>query len=82
MLRDTDAAALFAAVRADRPLPAEATDPRAGDGRPDAERGHGRRSLNASDRSGLAGEVGETLGSLGFERGRGAAAPSSPPPRP
>ncbi|MGH3587376.1 MAG: LCP family protein, partial [Pseudonocardia sp.] len=65
VLRDTDAAALFAAVRTDAPLPAEATEPGAGGSGPTP----GEVTVevfNASDRSGLAGEVGETLTSLGF----------------
>jgi LCP family protein required for cell wall assembly len=65
VLRDTDAAALFAAVRTDGPLPPEATDPGASTSGPTP----GEITVavvNASTRSGLAGDVGETLRSLGF----------------
>jgi LCP family protein required for cell wall assembly len=65
VLRDTDAAALFAAVRADGPLPTEATDPGAGTSGPTPSEVT-VEVVNASTRSGLAGEVGETLRSLGF----------------
>lgn len=65
VLRDTDASALFAAVRTDSPLPAQATDPRAA-GRGSAPADLAVEVLNASDRSGLAGRVGETLSSVGF----------------
>ncbi|WP_219417617.1 LCP family protein [Pseudonocardia nigra] len=60
VLRDTEAAELFAAVREDAPLPEQADDtgPVPADVTVDV--------FNASDRSGLAGEVGETLRSLGF----------------
>lgn len=59
VLRGSDAAALFAALRGGTPLP-EATDtgPRPAD--------MTVQILNASDRSGLAAEVGETLAALGF----------------
>jgi len=73
VLRDTAAADLFAAVRTDAPLPAEATDPGAGDTGP-APSEVTVEVVNASDRSGLAGEVGETLRSLGFEVGEVSSA--------
>jgi LCP family protein required for cell wall assembly len=65
VLRDTDAAALFAAVRTDGPLPPDATGPGAGSSAP-APGDLTVEVINASSRSGLAGEVGETLRSLGF----------------
>ncbi|HYH32489.1 MAG TPA: LCP family protein, partial [Pseudonocardia sp.] len=65
VLRDTRAAELFEAVRTDAPLPAEATDPGAADTGPTPS-DVTVEVFNASDRSGLAGEVGETLNSLGF----------------
>jgi LCP family protein required for cell wall assembly len=67
VLRDTDAAALFAAVRADEPLPAAATAPGGDAGLAPSD--VTVEVFNASDRSGLAGEVGETLQSLGFDVG-------------
>ncbi|TQM39185.1 LCP family protein [Pseudonocardia cypriaca] len=66
VMRDTDAAALFAAVRGDQPLPANATDPGAGTSGP-APSEVSVTVVNASTRSGLAGEVSETLSSLGFK---------------
>jgi hypothetical protein len=66
VMRDTDAAALFAAVRGDQPLPANATDPGAGTSGP-APSEVSVKVVNASTRSGLAGEVSETLSSLGFK---------------
>ncbi|MCH6171107.1 LCP family protein [Pseudonocardia alaniniphila] len=65
VLRDTDAAKLFTAVREDSPLPEQEGDPHGVPGGPapgDLE----VDVLNASDKAGLAGKVGETLGSLGF----------------
>ncbi|MHA6628174.1 LCP family glycopolymer transferase [Pseudonocardia sichuanensis] len=73
VLRDTAAADLFAAVRSDAALPAEATDPEAGDTGP-APSEVTVEVVNASDRSGLAGEVGETLRSLGFDVGEVSSA--------
>ncbi|OZM84125.1 hypothetical protein CFP66_06895 [Pseudonocardia sp. MH-G8] len=73
VLRDADAADLFAAVRSDAPLPAEATDPGAGDAGP-APSEVTVEVVNASDRSGLAGDVGETLRSLGFDVGEASSA--------
>jgi LCP family protein required for cell wall assembly len=66
VMRDTDAAALFAAVRSDRPLPADATGPAAGRSGP-APSDVSVKVVNGSTRSGLAGEVSETLSSLGFK---------------
>lgn len=64
-LRDADAAAVFAAVREDTPLPAAASDPgSAGTGPSPAD--VTVEIVNASDRSGLAAEIGTTLGALGF----------------
>ncbi len=65
VMRDTQAAELFTAVRTDAPLPADATEPGTGDSGP-APSDVTIEIFNASDRSGLAGEVGETLRSLGF----------------
>jgi LCP family protein required for cell wall assembly len=64
VLRDDEAAALFAAVRTDRPLPAgddasAAAGTTPGDVTVDV--------LNASGRDGLAGTVAGTLGELGFQ---------------
>ncbi len=66
-LRDTDAAALFAAVRSNGPMPEQASDPAATDG--PAPGDVTVEVLNGSARSGLANEVGETLRSLGFDVG-------------
>jgi hypothetical protein len=71
VLRDTDSAALFAAVRTDGPLPALApaaddTAPTAADVTTDV--------LNASGRDGLAAQVAGTLGDLGFHTGEVANA--------
>jgi hypothetical protein len=65
VLRDADAAAVFTAVRTDAPLPPQATDPGS------AQTGPSPSDVtvavfNASNRSGLANQVGETLRSLGF----------------
>ncbi|MDN5858558.1 MAG: LCP family protein, partial [Pseudonocardia sp.] len=70
-LRDTEAAALFAALRAGKPLPAATagpgTDgPQPGDVEVDVR--------NASDRTGLADEIGGTLRQLGFGVGKTANA--------
>jgi hypothetical protein len=73
VLRDTDAAALFAAVRGDQPLPAEATDPGDGTAGPTPSE-VSVEVVNASTRSGLAGEVSETLSSLGFNVGEPSSA--------
>jgi hypothetical protein len=73
VLRDTDAAALFAAVRGDRPLPAEATGPGDGSAGPSPSEVT-VDVVNASARSGLAGEVSETLSSLGFDVGEPVSA--------
>ena len=73
VLRDTDAAALFAAVRADRPLPARGHRPGAGTAGPTPSEVT-VEVVNASARSGLAGEVGETLSSLGFGVGEPGSA--------
>ncbi|WP_343946823.1 LCP family protein, partial [Pseudonocardia zijingensis] len=68
VMRDADAAALFAAVRGDEPLPEGATDPGSGSaGISPSE--ITVQVVNASTRSGLAGEVSETLSSLGFDVG-------------
>jgi LytR cell envelope-related transcriptional attenuator len=73
VLRDTDAAALFGAVRADQPLPAETTGAGAGTAGP-APSEVTVEVVNASARSGLAGEVSETLSSLGFDVGEPGSA--------
>ncbi|MHA6619596.1 LCP family glycopolymer transferase [Pseudonocardia sp. DLS-67] len=73
VLRDTDAAALFSAVRGDQPLPADATDPGAGTAGPTPSEVT-VEVVNASSRSGLAGEVSETLSSLGFDVGEPGSA--------
>jgi hypothetical protein len=69
VLRDADAAQLFAGLRQDSALPEQARDPRAADSGPvpaDVK----VEVLNASARAGLAGQVGETLSSLGFGVGQ------------
>jgi LCP family protein required for cell wall assembly len=73
VMRDTEAAALFAAVRADQPLPADATDPGSGTAGPTPSE-VSVEVVNASTRSGLAGEVSETLSSLGFDVGEPSSA--------
>jgi len=73
VMRDTDAAALFAAVRADQPLPETATDPGAGTAGPSPSE-VSVEVVNASARSGLAGQVSETLSSLGFNVGEPSSA--------
>ncbi|GAA3072491.1 hypothetical protein GCM10010464_40730 [Pseudonocardia yunnanensis] len=65
VLRDTDAAKLFTAVREDSPLPEQEGDPHGAPSGP-APSDLKVDVLNASDKAGLAGKVGETLGSLGF----------------
>jgi LCP family protein required for cell wall assembly len=65
VMRDTEAAELFTALRTDAPLPAGATESGTGDSGP-APSEVTIEIFNASDRSGLAGEVGQTLRSLGF----------------
>ncbi len=66
VLRDADAAALFAAVRTDGPLPVP--DPAAG--RAAAAPGDVTADvLNASGRDGLATQVAGTLGEIGFRTG-------------
>jgi hypothetical protein len=65
VLRDADAAAVFAAVREDRELPEQADDPLeavAGPAPADVR----VQLLNASDVPGRAEQVGTTLGTLGF----------------
>ncbi|WP_344015959.1 LCP family protein [Pseudonocardia xinjiangensis] len=68
VLRDTDAAQLFTALREDTPLPEQARDPDAASTGP-SPADVKVSVLNASDKSGLATQVGETLGSLGFSVG-------------
>ena len=65
VLRDADAATLFAAVREDRPLPEQADDPLAAVAGP-APAQLRVELLNASGREGLADQIGTTLGALGF----------------
>jgi LCP family protein required for cell wall assembly len=65
VLRDTDAAAIFAALRADRALPDQADDPTAATAGP-APAQLRVQVLNASDKPGRAEQVGGTLGTLGF----------------
>jgi LCP family protein required for cell wall assembly len=65
VLRDADAAALFAAVRTDQPLPAQADDPLAATAGP-APADLRVQLLNATERPGLAEQIGGTLGELGF----------------
>ena len=60
VLRDTDAAALFAAVRADGPLPAEADRPGAGT-RPRRRASRGRACSTPPSAPGWPRQVGETL---------------------
>lgn len=71
VLRDAEAAALFAAVRTDQPLPATtalgAGGPQPGDAPVEV--------LNASDRPGLATKIGDTLRQLGFGVGQTGNAP-------
>jgi hypothetical protein len=62
-LRDVDAATLFAAVRADRPLPAGiGPDGAASLAPPQLRVG----VLNGTERTGLAATVADSLGALGF----------------
>jgi LCP family protein required for cell wall assembly len=72
VLRDAEAGDLFAAVRADAPLPAQAGDPAGASGPSPSD--VTVEVFNGSDRSGLAGQVGETLRSLGFGVGGVASA--------
>lgn len=69
VLRDADAAALFAAVRQDQPLPAQADDLLAATAGP-APADLRVQLLNATERPGLAEEIGGTLGQLGFGIGQ------------
>ncbi|OLT17534.1 hypothetical protein BJF78_36650 [Pseudonocardia sp. CNS-139] len=64
-LLDTDAADLFTALRGDGPLPEAATNPPPPDTGP-TPADVTVEVFNASDRSGVAAQVGETLRSLGF----------------
>ncbi|MDT7706483.1 MAG: hypothetical protein QOG20_2090 [Pseudonocardiales bacterium] len=73
-LRDADAAALFAALRKDTPLPSNATDTTGGRTGP-APSGLTVQVLNASDQPGLAAKVGGTLKQLGFGVGTVSNAP-------
>ncbi|WP_316689985.1 LCP family protein [Pseudonocardia sp. H11422] len=75
VLRDRDANALFAALRSGEPLPEAVTAPA-----PDAATGPDPASitvdvLNASDRTGLATQIGGTLRELGFSLGTIGNAP-------
>jgi LCP family protein required for cell wall assembly len=65
VLRDTDAAAVFSALREDRALPEQADDPSAATAGP-APAQLRVQVLNASDKPGRAEQVGGTLGTLGF----------------
>ncbi|MBW0117351.1 LCP family protein, partial [Pseudonocardia abyssalis] len=76
LLRDADAAALFTALREDTPLPdqtvlAAGAGPAPADVTVDV--------LNASDRQGLAAEIGGTLGTLGFRVDEVGNAPATAP---
>jgi hypothetical protein len=64
VIRDTDAAAVFAAIRKSTKLPAGADARAAGKGPSPAD--VTVEVINGSTRSGLAGKVGDTLKSLGF----------------
>ncbi len=64
-LRQTEAAAIFTAMRGDTPLPEGAVGA-GSSGSGLAPKDLSIRVFNASDRSGLAGTVGETLKGLGF----------------
>jgi LCP family protein required for cell wall assembly len=68
VLRDTDAAAVFAALREDHALPAQADDPSAATAGPDPALLH-VQVRNASGKPGRAEQVSGTLGSLGFGLG-------------
>jgi LCP family protein required for cell wall assembly len=72
VLRDAEAADLFAAVRSDAPLPSQAGDPGGNSGPSPSD--VTVEVFNGSDRSGLAGQVSETLRSLGFGVGDVASA--------
>jgi LCP family protein required for cell wall assembly len=63
LLRDVDAAALFAAVRADRPLPAGVGPDGAAPLAPAQLR---VGVLNGTERTGLAATIADSLGALGF----------------
>ncbi|WP_300012168.1 LCP family protein [Pseudonocardia sp.] len=63
LLRDADANALFAALRDGEPVPEQAVLAAAGGLAPSDVT---VQVLNASDRQGMAAEVGDTLGTLGF----------------
>jgi LCP family protein required for cell wall assembly len=65
VLRDTDAAALFTALRKNTPLPPGAADDAGASTGPEPADVN-VQVLNASDKSGLAAKVGDTLKSLGF----------------
>jgi LCP family protein required for cell wall assembly len=65
VLRGADASALFGAVREDAPLPEQVGGPAAAETGP-VPGDVTVQVLNASGRSGLAGQIGETLRSLGF----------------
>jgi LCP family protein required for cell wall assembly len=65
VLRDADAAAVFAAVREGRPLPEQVDDPLEAVAGP-APADLRVQLLNASGRPGLAEQIGGTLGTLGF----------------
>jgi LCP family protein required for cell wall assembly len=68
VLRDADAAAVFSALRADRPLPDQAGDPTAATAGPDPAQVRVQVS-NASAKPGRAEQVSGTLGTLGFGLG-------------
>lgn len=76
LLRGPDAAALFEALREDAPLP-DQTVLAAGAGPAPAD--VTVEILNASDRQGLAADVGGTLGTLGFGVGAVGNAPGPAP---
>jgi hypothetical protein len=65
VLRDADAAAVFGALRTDRPLPDQADDPSAATAGP-APAQLRVQVLNASEKPGRAEQVSGTLGTLGF----------------
>lgn len=76
VLLDEEAGSLFAALRAGQPVPEQTVRAAAGGPVPQDVT---VQILNASDRSGLAAEVGDTLGTLGFGIGELDNAPTPTP---
>nr|WP_275404030.1 LCP family protein [Pseudonocardia acidicola] len=77
VLRDRDASALFAALRKNTPLPAGATTAPATTAAAPAPSTITLDVLNASGRTGLAGQIGGTLRELGFTVGTVGNAPQA-----